>query len=322
MVIVKQRLRLPFVRLSYNGLLRYSNYITPIILHKHFPVSYIKYDNYTTYTPSTNSALVGDHYLKGSSIKSGSATESTSQNKRGGCISLAPNEVGDDLYELFVADSEEAKLFRKNIRAYNNIFAFTSFGVKLDKDLASSRKGVYSFKAQGQIYHDLPSLIPNNDRPWYFQLYFYDTNHKLANKMSVLKDANLLEKVMTKIRYIMERNPYAEFFSHFKEHTSFQNLEIRIVASASVDQWVYNKPLVDEVAAIWVDNNNPNAPFERDIAVHKHSGYKNRVKHYYGCCDPLQYPLILPKGEEGWHQGIQKCCNPINNTQTSAIRSP
>ncbi|KAG5588316.1 hypothetical protein H5410_048750 [Solanum commersonii] len=83
----------------------------------------------------------------------------------GGYIKLAPNEVADDFYELFVADSEEAKLFRKNICAYTSIFAFTSFGVKLDKDLASSRKGVYSFKAQDQIYHDLPSLIPNNDRP-------------------------------------------------------------------------------------------------------------------------------------------------------------
>jgi len=70
---------------------------------------------------------------------------------------------------------------------------------------------------------------------------------------------------------------------------------------------VYNKPSVDQVAAIWVDGNNPNTPFERDIAIHEHSGNKHRVKHYYGCYDPLQYPLILPKREAGWHQGIQKC---------------
>ncbi|KAG5584664.1 hypothetical protein H5410_045098, partial [Solanum commersonii] len=99
-----------------------------------------------------------------------------------GYNNLAPNEVANEFYELFVADSEEAKLFRKNIRAYNSIFPFTSFGVKLDKDLASSMRGVYSFKAQGQIYHDLPSLIPKNDRPRYFQLYFYDTDNELANR--------------------------------------------------------------------------------------------------------------------------------------------
>ncbi|XP_015167740.1 uncharacterized protein [Solanum tuberosum] len=139
--------------------------------------------------------------------------------------------------------------------------------------------------------------------------------------MSVLEDANLSEEVMIKIRNIMERNPYAKFFSQLKEHTSFQNMEIRIAANASLDQRVYNKPSVDQVAAIWVDGNNPNIPFERDIAVHEHSGYKHRVKHYYGCYDPLQYPLILPKGEGGWHQGIQKCRNPIKNSQRAALPS-
>ncbi|XP_049350419.1 uncharacterized protein LOC125815062 [Solanum verrucosum] len=227
-----------------------------------------------------------------------------------GYIQLAPDEVGEDLYKLFTDESKEAILFRKHIRAYNSIFAFTSFGVQLNKELASSRKGIYSFKAQGQIYHDLPSLIPKNDRPRYFQLYFYDTDHEVANRMSILQDANLSEEVMKKIRKIMEQNPYAKFFTQLKHHSNFQNLEIRIAANASLDQRVYNKPSVDQVAAIWVDGNNPNISFERDIVVHEHSGNKHQVKHYYGCYDPLQYPLILPNGEGGWHQGIVKSHNP------------
>ena len=73
-----------------------------------------------------------------------------------------------------------------------------------------------------------------------------------------------------------------------------------------MDQRVYNSPLADEVAAIWVEGNDPNSPLERDITVHAHSGQKHRVKHYYGCYDPLQYPLLHSKGESGWHQNIQK----------------
>ncbi|KAH0767034.1 hypothetical protein KY290_002952 [Solanum tuberosum] len=238
-----------------------------------------------------------------------------------GYIKLAPNEVGEDLYKLFTDESKQAKLFRKHIRAYNSIFAFTSFGVQLNKELASSRKGIYSFKAQGQIYHDLPSLIPKDDRPRFFQLYFYDTDHEVANRMSILQDANLSEEVMEKIRKIMEQNPYAEFFTQLKHHSSFQNIEIRIAANASLDQRVYNKPSVDQVAAIWVDGNNPNIPFERDIVVHEHSGSKHRVKHYYGCYDPLQYPLILPNGEGGWHQGIVKSRNPNISITTDATTS-
>ncbi|KAG5615518.1 hypothetical protein H5410_015342 [Solanum commersonii] len=181
----------------------------------------------------------------------------------GGCINLATNEVANDIYELFVADSKNVKLFRKNIRAHNSIFAFTSFRVKLDKALASSRKGVYNFKAQGQIYHDLPSLIPNNNRPRYFQQYFYDTDHELANRMSVLQDANLSE----------------ENSSHdLKNIQTYKNLQICIAVNASLDQRVCNKPLVDQVEAIWVDGNNPNTPFRIDIVVHKHSGKKHREK--------------------------------------------
>lgn len=119
-----------------------------------------------------------------------------------GFIKLAPNKVATDLYECLWL-TEEAKLFRKNIRAYNSIFALTSFGFNY-KDLVSSRKGVCSFKGQGQAYHDLPSLIPQDDRPRYFQLYFYDTEHELANKMLILQDANLSEEVMGKIRQIMD----------------------------------------------------------------------------------------------------------------------
>ena len=30
------------------------------------------------------------------------------------------------------------------------------------------------------------------------------------------------------------------------------------------------------------------------------------VNYYYGCYDPLQYPLLFPFGKNGWHCGIQK----------------
>lgn len=104
----------------------------------------------------------------------------------------------------------------------------------------------------------------------------------------------------------MDANPYAQFFQQLKDHSSFKDLQIRIASNSKLDQRVYNKPLVDQVAAIWIDGNNPNIPFDRDIIVHEHSGNKHRVKHYYGCYDPLQYPLLFPNGEAGWHQGIQK----------------
>lgn len=88
---------------------------------------------------------------------------------------------------------------------------------------------------------------------------------------------------------------------------------MHIAANASLDPKAYNKPSVDDVATIWVDGNNPNTKFERDIAVHEHSGNNHWVKYYYGCYDSLQYSINLPKEEGGWDQEIQKCRTPINN---------
>lgn len=42
--------------------------------------------------------------------------------------------------------------FQKNIRAYNQAFAFTSMGAKIDEELAQTA-GVYSFRIHGQVSH-------------------------------------------------------------------------------------------------------------------------------------------------------------------------
>ncbi|KAH0692884.1 hypothetical protein KY290_021037 [Solanum tuberosum] len=117
-----------------------------------------------------------------------------------GYIKLATTEAPTELYEMLVASTPDAVEFRKNICAYNSIFAFTSFGVNLDKKLASARKGVYTFKAQGQIYHDLPSLVPRNNNPCYFQLYFFDTDKELTNRLSKVNEEILSDQIAKKIK--------------------------------------------------------------------------------------------------------------------------
>ena len=59
------------------------------------------------------------------------------------------------------------------------MFTSTFFGVNLGKDLASLRQYIYTFRAYGQIYYDLPALVLEENNPCYFQLYFYDTGNEL-----------------------------------------------------------------------------------------------------------------------------------------------
>ncbi|XP_021725285.1 uncharacterized protein LOC110692557 [Chenopodium quinoa] len=88
-----------------------------------------------------------------------------------GSVKLATNEYPPELYRILTSDEEDASHFRQYIRLYNNLFAFSSLGGKYD---GSIHKGIYVFKLHGQIYHNLPDLIPDEQGPRYLHLYFYD----------------------------------------------------------------------------------------------------------------------------------------------------
>ncbi|XP_073156642.1 uncharacterized protein [Henckelia pumila] len=87
---------------------------------------------------------------------------------------------------------------------------------------------------------------------------------------------------------------------------SIEDVTLQICKNAGVDQRNYNNPTADQVAAIWIEGNNSNTPYDRNIMLHGSDGKKHIIKHYFGCYDPLQYPLLFPSGENGWHQNIPK----------------
>ena len=63
---------------------------------------------------------------------------------------------------------------------------------------------------------------------------------------------------------------------------------------------------MSQVAAIWVEGNNPQGHFDRSIMVYGKSSNPHYVKAYHGCYDPLSYPLFFPNGEDGWNLKIPK----------------
>ncbi|KAL7174997.1 hypothetical protein ACSBR2_028742 [Camellia fascicularis] len=73
---------------------------------------------------------------------------------------------------------------------------------------------------------------------------------------------------------------------------------IVIKTNPNLDQRTYNVPTTSQVAAIWVEKESASNK-TRDIIVHRKSSGSQRVLHYYGCYDPLQYPLLFPYGETG-----------------------
>ncbi|KAF2361608.1 DNA helicase Pif1-like [Trinorchestia longiramus] len=64
------------------------------------------------------------------------------------------------LRRLLESDNREARNYRDNTRNYNAVFSFASFGADV---IMPPGRGPYCFRLQGQTYHFISGLHPNND---------------------------------------------------------------------------------------------------------------------------------------------------------------
>ena len=126
-----------------------------------------------------------------------------------GQVSLVSNDTPAELQLLFKSKSKNAFEFRKYVRTYNNTLAFTSFGVKYDRELCKIDKGIYTFKVQGEVYHYINDLVPIDGHPSCLQLYFYETDHEVENRIHASSKINL--SIIQKLLNILSINPYCSF---------------------------------------------------------------------------------------------------------------
>ena len=79
---------------------------------------------------------------------------------RGGKIHLSTPETPLELMRLWSSSDTDARHFRANIRYFNGHFSFTSLYSHLDHMTTNMRiYGDYTFRAHGQIYHNIRSLL-------------------------------------------------------------------------------------------------------------------------------------------------------------------
>lgn len=219
-----------------------------------------------------------------------------------GEVILYPITVPQELVELYTGSSPAAIDFMKYIRAYNSVFAFTSFGVNLDPEYACNNKGIYTFRAQGQIYHRIDGLNPLDEHPAFLQLYFYDTAKEVEHRM--YQKSELEPTIVSQLIKILEPNPYSKFFRNLNDLPNIANHQISLKADPEMKDHTASAPTASQVAAMWIEDPDAAEIRERDIMVH--SGHMANIRYYYGCYDSLQYPLLFPLGEPGWHRGIKR----------------
>ncbi|KAI2498043.1 Helitron helicase-like domain at N-terminus [Fragilaria crotonensis] len=230
-----------------------------------------------------------------------------------GKVSLLPlDPTPNVLMDLFHAH----ELFMPHIRAYNSALSFASIGANVDDALIDRSCGIYTFRIHGSMYHRLGSLLPEpGQHPAFAQLYFYDTNHEVDNRLHHLNTLDRNTLVLLQQMIQNQNRLYGLFKQALDEETLASNTDgnhdvelpghnvaMHILDQPELDNRRYNAPSSSEVAVILPDEGSGN----RDIRVLP--CWSNSVNlrapsrlFSTGICTP--FSNRLPRG---WHPGMMQ----------------
>lgn len=209
-------------------------------------------------------------------------------------------------------NGRESILFRENIRVYNSMFAFTSMGAKIDYDI-NTKSGPYVFKICGQVHHLMGSVLPiEGERPKYAQLYVYDTNHEISNRMDAIDPSHMNKKIKPDIvegliQMFDEINDLVKKYRSVRdkfEDGSLPSFNTTILGRQPTDSRQYELPTSDEIAGLIVgDIGEFNS--NRDVIIQSNDGHLKRIFKLHPKYMSLQYPLLFLYGENGFRLGLE-----------------
>ncbi|XP_017250901.2 uncharacterized protein LOC108221541 [Daucus carota subsp. sativus] len=210
------------------------------------------------------------------------------------------------LYEDEVGGSD----FQRSIRLYNAMFAFTSAGGNVDHSINRGR-GPYIYRLNGQNHHVFGSLIPDDgDTPKFCQLYIYDTANEVSNRLRWVKvsdeqpvDAEIVDGL---IQMLDETNELVKKFRTARdrwENKDICDLKVELKVCRAQNGRENHISASNEVAGIMVGSTSNTTP-DRDIIIEPKFGKLKRVSYVHPKFMALQYPLLFPNGEDGYHDKI------------------
>jgi hypothetical protein len=102
-----------------------------------------------------------------------------------GDIEIVPcRRLPELLHNLYHSHDRRSRFFLDNIRSFNSMFAFTSVGGRIDNSL-NDGNGPPVDVMNGENYHHIGSLLPMpGESPKFAQLYIYDTDNEISNRVA------------------------------------------------------------------------------------------------------------------------------------------
>ncbi|CAL1382226.1 unnamed protein product [Linum trigynum] len=229
-----------------------------------------------------------------------------------GKVKLPPRRNPPEfLKQLLESENPLSRHFRQFIRQYNGVFCFISLGGKVDRNINDGR-GVYVYSIGGQIYHSIGSLLPPEGQPPRFaQLYIHESTSELQSRLNVFSSDqtgnSLRPEIIEGLQEMFDQyNILVHTFRTAREilsEGSVQQMQLKLLAKRQQDGREYDLPTANDVAALIVDDTGQDT-FEPDIVVQYQSSKLERVSYYHPSLMALQYPILFPYGEDGWHPAI------------------
>nr|XP_017217080.1 PREDICTED: uncharacterized protein LOC108194638 [Daucus carota subsp. sativus] len=229
---------------------------------------------------------------------------------RKGDVSLPEPPPTPSCLQSLYNDAARGSHFKRSIRMYNSMFAFTSAGGNVDHSINRGR-GPYIYRLNGQNHHVFGSLIPDDgDTPKFCQLYIYDTANEVNNRLRWVKvsdeqpiDVQVVEGL---IQMLDDTIGLVKKFRTARdrwENNDILDLKVELKICRAQNGRENHISASDEVAGIMVGSTSNTTP-DRDIIIEPKFGKLQRVSYIHPKFMALQYPLLFPNGEDGYHNRI------------------
>jgi hypothetical protein len=190
------------------------------------------------------------------------------------------------LADLLSFDGDaRSKRFLRLIRAYNSLFAFTTFGAAIDKAI-NNGTAPYVFKINGIVHHRIGTLLPRRGAmPKFAQLYIHDTNHETQNRLNMFEvDDGVAEQpereiTMALLAMLNDNNKLVKAFRYARERleqAGNQRITLRLLGCDARQNVQYNLPSSGEVATIVVGDYTADE-YTYDVLVHDRNCGLRRV---------------------------------------------
>ncbi|XP_024319294.1 uncharacterized protein LOC100839430 [Brachypodium distachyon] len=233
---------------------------------------------------------------------------------KGGRIKLPPYAPPPQpLMDLLTSQtSSTSRHFFEHIQQYNAMFAMTSMGAKVIESINDGH-GPYVFKISGQVCHRIGTLRPcDGHPPEYCQLYIYDTENEITNRINVASSSQGSFHanqgiVASLIRMLDINNPIVQLFRSARErldgYTSSDHYRIRIFGDVDAHGDIFSAPVASEVVGLIVSDVGA-TDIGSDLIVEDRSAGLQQINGKHRKFMSMQYPLLFPYREDGYHESL------------------